>query len=111
MNKAQTTKNNFIVLIGIFVLVFCVIMACVFWGVNSIFSEPQTTDEYMKEYGGNPDVYNRILNGTDCTALQNEFNQADENLKLQEPGTPQYKWGLGYMKAVDQRMKEIGCYK
>lgn len=69
----------------------------------------KTASDYMDEFGGNPDVYARILAMTDCAALQNEFDQAEAN--LQQPGTPQYRWGLGYMKASDDRMKEIGCYE
>jgi len=45
----------------------------------------------MQEFGGNVDIYNRILIATDCAILQDEFNQAEANLKLQQPGTPQYK--------------------
>lgn len=70
----------------------------------------KTADDFMQEYGGKVEVYNRILISTDCTGLQSEFDQAEANLKLQEPGTAQYKWGLGYMDAADQRLKEIGCY-
>lgn len=74
-------------------------------------SAPKTADDYVREHGGNVDVYNRILSLIDCTLLQEEFDQADENLKLQEPGTPQYKWSIGYMAAADDRMKELACYE
>lgn len=67
-------------------------------------------ETYLDQYGGMLEVYQRILTLTDCTALQNEFDQADKNLKLQQPGTEQYQWGIGYMNAADQRMKDIGCY-
>ncbi len=73
--------------------------------------DPINKTDYMSEFGGNPDVYARIQSLNDCAALQNEFDQAEQNLSAQEPGTPQYRWGLGYMKASDDRMKEIGCYK
>lgn len=58
----------------------------------------KTTADFVKEFGGNPDVYDRILKMTDCPALQDEFNIAEENTNI------------GYMKAADQRMREIGCY-
>jgi hypothetical protein len=74
-------------------------------------SDTVTKTDYIKEYGGNPEVYARIAASNDCAALQNEFDQAEQNLSLQAPGTPEYKWGLGYMKASDDRMKEIGCYE
>ncbi len=70
----------------------------------------KTADDYVKEFGGNVDVYNRILVMTDCTALQAEFDQADANTKLQAPGTPEYKWSIGYMTAADDRMKTLSCY-
>jgi len=69
-----------------------------------------SVDQYMQEYGGNPDVYTKILSLTDCTTLQQEFDQASANLALQSPGTSQYKWSIGYMKASDNRMKQIACY-
>jgi hypothetical protein len=110
-NPQQNTKNLLIAL-GVVGLILCVLITCVFSGVFSLFpSEPKTVDDYMKEYGGNPDVYQRILTSTDCTVLQKEFDQADANMKSQLPGTPQYKWGIGYMNAADNKMKEIGCYK
>lgn len=58
----------------------------------------KTTADFVKEFGGNPDVYDRLLKLTDCPALQDEFNIAEENTNI------------GYMKAADQRMREIGCY-
>lgn len=69
-----------------------------------------TVEAYMDEYGGNPDVYARILSENDCAALQAEFDQAEANLQLQDPGTDQYKWGLGYMAASDARMQTLSCY-
>lgn len=71
--------------------------------------EPSKVDKYMEEYGGNPDVYERILSMTDCNNLQAEFDQASENNDREEPGTPQFKWTLGYMNAANERMKELGC--
>ena len=73
-------------------------------------SAPKTVDDYMREYGGNPDVYNRILLLTDCTLLQEEFNIAFENNQREMPGTQGHKETLGYMTASDNRMKELDCY-
>lgn len=47
---------------------------------------------------GNPDVYNRIASLTDCSELQREFDIADSNNQTD------------YMKAADERMREVGCY-
>lgn len=90
--------------------IIAIITSCILiFGIAFLaaISQPQKTD-YLKEYGGNPEVYQRLALETNCSALQNEFNTAEENLGT--PGTPQYQWGLGYMKAADDRMREIGCY-
>lgn len=75
--------------------------------ISPTFTPAQT---YFEEYGGNIDVYNEIFTSNDCVALQGMFDQAESNLKFQEPGTPQYRWGIGYMAASDDHMKAIGCY-
>lgn len=74
-------------------------------------SEPNTPEEFVKEYGGNQDVYVNILALTDCEALQEEFNTASDNNARETAGTPEFRWTLGYMKAADYRMKEISCYQ
>lgn len=71
----------------------------------------RTLDEYMQEYGGNRDVYIRILTLQDCAALQEEFNQASENNARETPGTKQFKWTLGYMQAANDQMSYLSCYK
>jgi len=73
-------------------------------------SVPKTADDYMQEYGGNPDVYNRILSLTDCTLLQEEFDIASENNQRATPSTAEHKETTGYMVAADARMKELDCY-
>jgi hypothetical protein len=73
-------------------------------------SAPKSVDDYLKEYGGNRDVYEKLFSMTDCTSLQNEFDIASENNQAATPGTPQFKQTTGYMVAADQRMKELDCY-
>jgi hypothetical protein len=88
------------------IIVLCLAsLAC-----GSVAPSQKTADDYVNEFGGNADVYARILSMNDCATLQTEFDQAEANSTLQEPGTPQYRWSLGYMKASDDRMKTIGCY-
>jgi len=70
----------------------------------------KTVDDYVKEYGGNRESYQTILSLTDCASLQEQFNIASENNKRETGGTPQFKVALGYMKAADNRMKELDCY-
>ena len=73
-------------------------------------SAPKTVDDYVREYGGNPDIYNRILSLTDCTLLQEEFDIASENNQGAVAGTAEHKETTGYMVAADARMKELDCY-
>ena len=68
-----------------------------------------TPGDYVEEFGGDIAVYTRILELADCTELQREFERADENSKLQEPGTQEYRESIGYRTAADNRMKEVEC--
>lgn len=94
--------NSRIAIAGLFLLLS--ILAC--GG-----SAAKTADDYFNEYGGNRDVYARILSLDDCTALQVEFDQASENNLSETPGSPAFKWTTGYMVTADTRMKELGCYE
>jgi hypothetical protein len=86
-------------------VLYLAMLAC-----GSSGSTLKTTDDYMREFGGNPDVYNEILAMTDCTALQEKFDIAAANNDRETAGTKQFQWTLGYMQASDNRMREIGCY-
>ena len=68
-----------------------------------------TPGDYVEEFGGDIAVYTRILSMTDCTELQREFERADENAKLQEPGTQKYRASIGYRTAADNRLKDVEC--
>ena len=68
-----------------------------------------TPGDYIKKFGGEITIYTRILQMTDCTELQREFERADESLKLLEPDTQEYKATMGYRTAADNRMKEVEC--
>ena len=68
-----------------------------------------TPGDYVEEFGGDITVYTRILEMTDCTELQREFERADESAKLQETGTQEYRASIGYRTAADNRMKEVEC--
>lgn len=70
-----------------------------------------TTDAFVKEYGGNPVVYDEIFSLSDCAVLQKKFDTASANNAREEPGTPASKWTTGYMVAANERMKELDCYK
>lgn len=69
----------------------------------------RTPGDYVKEFGGDLTTYVEILELTDCTELQRDLEQANENVLLQEPGTQEYKASIGYRTAVENRMKEVEC--
>ena len=69
-----------------------------------------TSDSSDTERPGSPAVWARIENGTDCAALQSEFDTAMDNAETREPGDPYRDLSLDYAKAADDRMDEIGCY-
>lgn len=103
------TVNQIIVIVfvGLFLIFAIVSFIC----VSSIFSEPDTPNEYLKEYGGSIQVYEEILSMTNCQKLQEKFDIAANNADWSTPGTPKHKWSTGYMSAAHSRMQEIGCYK
>lgn len=103
-------KNKTLFTTGLILISICIICGAISLGIQaSEKTSAKTVDQYMQEYGGNPDVYAEILALTDCATLQQHFDTAENN--LQAPGTPQRKWGMGYMKASDDRMRDVGCYK
>jgi hypothetical protein len=54
---------------------------------------------------GNPTVYQRIEQTTDCAKLQKEFDTASANHdRTGDPASTEY------MAAADDRMREVGCY-
>jgi hypothetical protein len=68
-----------------------------------------TPGDYVDRFGGDITIYTRILQMTDCTELQREFERADENSKLQDPDTQEYRVSMGYRTAAENRMKEVEC--
>ena len=85
-----------------FVILCVMSLAC---GVSTLI----TPGDYVKEFGGDITAYTRILEMTDCTELQREFEKAEANTKMQQPGTEEYRWSVGYRTAADNRMKEVEC--
>lgn len=71
----------------------------------------KTVDDYIQEYGGQADVYNRILSLNDCGLLQEQFDIAFGNNEISSPGTSEHKESLGYLTAADDRMKALNCYE
>ena len=68
-----------------------------------------TPGDYVEKFGGDVAVYTRILEMTDCTELQREFERADEDAKRQDPGSLQYNASIGYKTAAENRIREVEC--
>lgn len=58
---------------------------------------------------GNPAVYSRIKASTDCAALQQEFDQAEENHDREGATLEQRKVSTSYMEAAEARRQELNC--
>lgn len=59
---------------------------------------------------GSAAVYARIESGTDCVALQREFDVAMDNVDSRQPGDEMRAVSESYAAAANNRMREIGCY-
>ena len=60
---------------------------------------------------GNPAVYERISNTTDCAELQAEFDTAEKAHQRAEAGSSAAEVAVSYMEAADTQMEKAGCYK
>lgn len=60
---------------------------------------------------GSPAVYAEISASSDCAWLQTSFDQASENNDRAPAGSSAFDWSLGYMRAADERMEAVGCYR
>lgn len=80
-------------------------IATLTWGIPSLM----TPENYVKEFGGDINVYARILTLLDCAALQQEFDQAEAEGKHTEHGSPRTKNLVGYMTAAADRLQAIEC--
>jgi hypothetical protein len=66
-------------------------------------------DQYMARYGGSDDVYSEILAEADCTNLQASADHASALHDAAEAGSDQARATTGYLAAIDDRMRAIGC--
>jgi uncharacterized membrane protein len=113
MMVQQTEKqkaNNTLLATTIVIGFICILAICVFAFTFSVLDEPNTPEEFAKEYDGSVDAYREILTSNDCAFLQEKFDTAYETTQLSDPGTIHHKRATGFMTAADQRMEEIGCY-
>lgn len=93
------------------VIIILIILSLAILACGSSAPQLKTADDYVKEYGGNVNVYSRILSSKNCVALQTKFDEAEANTQILQPDTKEYKFSLGYMKAAEKRMKDIACYR
>lgn len=98
--------------LGIAITLLVIICCCSYFAFSTLFSnEINTPEEYAQEYDGSVVAYREILESNDCTFIQAKFDTAYTANQNAEPGTIYYKRSLGFMRASDARMKEIGCYQ
>lgn len=98
--------------LGTAVTLLVIICGCVAFAFLMLSNnDPNTPEEYASEYKGNVEVYREILASADCVYLQQQFDTAFNASESNEPGTLHHLSATGFMKAADQRMQEIGCYK
>jgi len=74
-------------------------------GIN----EPPAARDYVDEFGGSRDAYQRILASDQCDELQVEYDHAADAREGSEPGTRDYRQATGYMKAAYDQMRTVGC--
>ena len=65
--------------------------------------------DYVSQYGGDRDVYQRILDGSGCATAFTEFDQAEGVNMAVQPGSAAYRHSSGYMRAATDRMRALGC--
>jgi hypothetical protein len=66
--------------------------------------------DYVDVFGGELNVYARILSLTDCAALEREFEQVEDESRLKERDFPGIRRLVGYMIAAADRLEETECY-
>ncbi len=93
-----------------------VVMGGAFALINAVVSQPSTgtsrseqLDSYLSEYGGDRDVYIRILTTENCDQLQEEFDSAEADRQSEEPGSELHQANLGYTTAADDMMGAAEC--
>jgi hypothetical protein len=104
-------KNKKTIYFALAVIVsLCIVCGVAALAINA--GDPNTrANQYAQEYNGNKDAYYAIFVSTDCTFLQGQFDTAYQSSQTAPAGSIYATRAIGFMKAADERMKEIGCYK
>ena len=72
-------------------------------------SRSEQLDSYLSEYGGDRDVYIRILTTETCDQLQEEFDSAEADRQTEEAGSEVHQAHLGYTTAANDMMRAADC--
>jgi uncharacterized protein HemX len=98
------------------VVAVVVVLGVAFGLINGVVGQGSTgtsrseqLDSYLSEYGGDRDVYIRILTTETCGQLQEEFDSAEADRESEEPGSELHQANLGYMTAADDMTGAAGC--
>lgn len=110
-DKGTTTVKIFTAVVSI-----VVVMGGAFALMSAVVSQPSTgtsrseqLDSYLSEYGGDRDVYIRILTIETCDRLREEFDSAEADRQSEKPGSEVHQANLGYTTAADDMMRAAGC--
>lgn len=66
-------------------------------------------DSYLAEFGGDRDVYIRIMTTTSCSRLDDELAEARSLEDGVTDGSQDQLAATGYMSAIEDRSEAIGC--
>ena len=102
------------------VVVLSLFMALIVLGtcnvVNADAADPTTLNtpaDYVAQYGGSINVYQKLMISSDCIYLQESFNRAykGHEMYVKRHHRKGMSWCLGYMACSSERMEVLGCYK
>lgn len=102
-------KNKWISYLIAIIVSICAICIVSVVAINSTDPNKRAA-QYAKDYDGSQNAYLEIFTSNDCIFLQDKFNIAYSANEASQPGTIYSKRSIGFMKATDERMREIGCY-
>lgn len=85
------------------------VVAIVAWVGHDGDDSATTTTAPVTHTNGSPAVWERIETGTDCAALQAEWDQAMDNAEARQPGDELRGLSLDYAAAASQRMRDLEC--
>lgn len=94
------------------VAVLSVIMLVGVVGINAVLQAAGPVDlpqQYVKEYGGDLEVYEEIFTSTDCAELQTFYDSASQSEAAAAPGSAEHRESTGYLTAAEVTLQGVGC--